>query len=204
MKKLLLTIILLTAVCAPRMASQFRWGPTVGINYTTLKFSQELFNVNSHLGGQAGVQCEMMFPGIGFGIDFGAMYQSRGATLDLGSKEIWHSDGYGRERFTGHFLTIPIDLRFKWTRMNGLEDYIAPYVYGGPVFGFQLAHTSLKAFEHKTIDLGIQAGFGVQIFKRWQVQAAYVWGMSDNVRARKLVDFNGSYNYWTVGVTRYF
>ena len=33
-----------------------------------------------------------------------------------------------------HMLEIPLHLRFKWTRMNGLEDYIAPFVYGGPDF----------------------------------------------------------------------
>lgn len=204
MKKIIALLILVAALCGKQSIAQFRWGPTAGIDYTTLKFSQVLFNTGSHVGAQAGVQCEMMFPGIGFGIDFGAMYETRGATMDLGSKKIWASQGYGRESLTGHYLTIPVDLRFKWTRMNGIEDYIAPFVYGGPVIGFQLAHSSLDAFEHKTLDLGIQAGLGFQLFKRWQIQAAYVWGMSDAVRCKDLVDFNGSYEYWTFRVTRFF
>lgn len=204
MKKIALIFILAVSFCAHNLSAQFRWGPTLGGNYSGLEFSQKLFDTNKHIGIQAGVMCEMMFPGIGFGIDFGAMYQTRGATMYLGQKHIWEADGFGKESLTGHFLTIPIDLRFKWTRMNGIEDYIAPYVFGGPVFGFQFAHTDINAFKYKTLDLGLQAGFGVQLFKRWQIQASYVWGMTDAVRARKLDDFKGSYDYWSVQLIRYF
>jgi len=204
MKKIIALLLLLSSISWQSSYAQFRWGPTAGINFTDIKFSQTLFDVDKHVGVQAGVQCEMMFPGIGFGIDFGALYQTRGATMHLGQKKIWSDDGFGKESLTGHFLTIPIDLRFKWTRMNGIEDYVAPYVFGGPVIGFQLAHSDIKAFEYKTIDFGIQAGFGLQVLKRWQVQGAYVWGITDSMRARKLVDFNGSYRYWTFSVTRFF
>lgn len=203
MKKTISLLILFLAV-AISSSAQFRWGAVVGANYTDLKFSQSLFSTDAHFGPQLGVQAEMMFPGIGFGIDFGAQYEMRGATLDLGKKHIWEVDGYGKEKYTGHYLTIPIDLRFKWTRMNGIEEYIAPYVFGGPVLSFQLAHTKLQAFEHKTLDFALQAGFGVELFKKWQVQGAYTWGLSDAMRAKKLTDFNGVYRYWSVKVVRYF
>ena len=72
MKKVFFLIILFVTVFVADLSAQFRYGPTVGVDLTTLKFKQDLFTVDQSVGYQAGVQCEMMFPGIGCGIDFGA------------------------------------------------------------------------------------------------------------------------------------
>ena len=117
-------LLLLGAVCSLGARAEFRWGPAVGIDISNLKFKQDLISTGKIVGPQAGVQGEMMFPGIGFGIDIGAFYSLQGGKLGLGEKKIWAVDGYGQETSYLHTLSIPVDLRFKWTRMNGLEDYI--------------------------------------------------------------------------------
>ena len=174
-------LLLLGAVCSLGARAEFRWGPAVGIDISNLKFKQDLISTGKIVGPQAGVQGEMMFPGIGFGID-----------------------GYGQETSYLHTLSIPVDLRFKWTRMNGLEDYIAPYVFGGPVFDFHLGHNSLKAMNYAFGSIGMQAGLGVELWKRWQVQGSYVWGLTYAMKAVKLIDFSGRCSYWTVRVAYMF
>ena len=72
------------------------------------KFKQDLVSVDQTVGGTAGIQCEMMFPGIGFGIDFGLMYNLMGAKVNLGEKKIWSVDGYGNERLALHYIQIPL------------------------------------------------------------------------------------------------
>lgn len=204
-KRILLSIIALAGLTGSfSTKAQFRYGATAGIDLTTLKFKQDLFTIDRSVGFQVGAQGEMMFPGIGFGIDFAALYSQKGATMNLGSREIWASAGYGRERAYLHYLEIPVNLRFKWTRMSGLEDYVAPYVFGGPTFGFLLGHSNLKAFEYAGGDLGVQCGLGFEILRRWQVQGSYTWGMTYALKATQLLDFSGRNRSWQLRVTYFF
>ena len=184
MKKILSLIIAVVAVMVALPASaQFRYGPTVGLDLTTLKFKQDLFTIDQSLGYTAGIQGEMMFPGIGFGLDIAALYTQRGATMNMGEREVWKAGGLDRERSYLHYLEIPVNLRFKWTRMAGLEDYIAPYVFGGPTFSFLMARNKLRTNDNQPVfnyeggDLGVQCGLGFEILQKWQVQASYTWGM---------------------------
>ena len=202
MKKIFaLLIIALAAVSA---SAQFRYGATVGAAFSTLHFKQDLIDVSGNVGPELGVQGEMMFPGLGFGLDIGLLYQMRGAHVNLGQKEVWASQGFGNENVMLHNITIPIDLRFKWTRMNGLEDYVAPFVFGGPVFSFNAGSNCGDAFKFAGGDLGIQAGLGFEILKRWQVQAAYNWGMTFALKTKILDDFSARSRYWSVRVVRFF
>lgn len=196
-----LVALLVGVACGAR--AEFRWGPTLGAGFTTLKFKQDLIKVDNTVGPMAGVQGEMMFPGIGFGIDIGAMYSMQGARLHLGEKKIWAVDGYGTERAMLHTLSIPLNLRFKWTRMNGWEDYAAPYIFGGPVVNITLAHSSCKAFEYAS-SFGMQAGLGFEIFKRWQVQGSYMWGLTYATKASQLIDYSARLKGWTVRATYFF
>lgn len=203
MKKLLSIILLVIglSIALPATA-QFRYGPTVGVDLTTLKFKQTLFDVDRSVGETVGIQGEMMFPGIGFGVDIAALYTQRGATLDMGSREVWKE--YGRVRSYLHYLEIPINLRFKWTRMAGLEDYVAPYVFGGPTFSFLMGHNRIKALEYAGGDLGIQCGMGFEIMRNWQVQASYTWGMTYALKTVKLEDFSARNRTWTLRLTYLF
>lgn len=202
MKKVILILMLLTAtVCSQ---AQFRYAPLIGYNNTTLKFNQELVDVNHASGSRAGVVGELMFPGIGFGLDLGALYSMDGADVHLGQKEIWASDGFGDCRVFLHNLEIPVNLKFKWTRMQGLEDYIAPYIYGGPTFNFLLGHSKIKAIDYTVVSAGLQVGIGFELYKVWHIQGEYNWGISSQLRTVKLDDYTARNRRLSVSVMRYF
>lgn len=197
MKKILCIIIAAIALAvAPKTSAQFRYGPTVGLDVTSLKFKQDLFQVDQSLGYQGGLQCEVMIPGIGFGIDFGLLYTQRGATLHLGDKPVWAE--YGTRRSYLHYLEIPVDLRFKWTRMQGLEDYIAPFVFGGPTFSFLVAHNDIQALNYAGGDVGLQVGLGLEIMKKLQVQACHQWGMTYAMKTKLLDNLSAQNRTWSV------
>lgn len=188
MKKILsLTVLLVLLAVAPARAD-LRWGPAAGVNLSSLHFKQDLFGVHQQLGFSAGATTEVMFPGIGFGMDLGLFYEERGAKLDLGDKKIWASQGYGSERMYIHNVMIPIHLRFKWTHMNGLEEYFAPFIYAGPEFCLQAGHGSLKALKYSGGDVGIALGIGAEVHKHWQITAQYTWGMTYVCKTRLLTD----------------
>ncbi len=212
MKRIVAPLLILLALIIPLAAkAQFRYAPVAGVTITDLKFNQQLFDSNKMVGFQAGIMGELMFPGIGFGIDFGLLYNQMGGKTDLGSREIWHVDGFGKQTVLLHTIQIPVHLRFKWTRMMGLEDYIAPFVYGGPEFAILAGHNSIKGnpgvpnpFKYSGGDFGLTAGGGFEIFKRWQVSLQYTWGMSYLLKTRKLDNVNGRNREWAVRVAYMF
>lgn len=203
MKKLAILLIVAASALLPAKA-QFRYGPTAGVDVTSLRFSQHLFGVDQSVGEQLGVQCELMFPGIGFGVDFGLLYAQRGATLHLGEQKVWATDGFESPRSYLHYIEIPINLRFKWTRMNGLEERIAPFVFGGPTVSFLAGHNRIGALEYSGGDLGLQAGLGAEIMRHWQLQASYCWGMTYAIRTVKLNDLIARNRTWSIRLTYMF
>ncbi len=192
MKRFVTSLVISLCILAYAIpaAAQFRWGPSVGMSVNNLKFKQELFDVSKGIGGSAGVKAEMMFPGIGFGLDMGLYYEQRATTLDLGQKLIWSSEGYGKEKIWLHSIDIPFNLKFKWTRMQGLEDYIAPFVFGGPVFTIQAGHSKCDALKYSGGDVSLIVGGGFELYRRWQVSVSYTWGMTYALKTRLLTDLS--------------
>lgn len=201
-KYILVCVALLGASLQSR--AEMRYGASAGANISTLKFKQDLFPVKTIVGPQVGVNGELMFPGLGFGLEIGAYYSMLGAKCDLGSKHIWAVDGYGNENLTLHTLEIPFNLKFKWTRMNGLEDYVAPFVFGGPIFDFNIAHSSCKAMEYPFGSIALRAGLGFELYKKWQVSGSYTWGMTYTIKAVKLPDMSARNRFWSVRVAYFF
>lgn len=208
MKKILTIFTVILAAAIPA-AAQFRYGPQVGANFSTLKFKQDLVTVDQAVGPSADLLCEFMFTSFGIGIDFGIGYSMTGAFVNLGEKPIWsgseitHYGGFGREHVMLHNLHIPLHIRFKWTKMQGLEDYIAPIVYGGPEFDIQLGHSRIasngqKAFKYSGGDFALGCGLGVELLKRWQITAGYTWGMTFALKTRQLDDFSARWQGWNV------
>ncbi|MDE6310142.1 MAG: PorT family protein [Muribaculaceae bacterium] len=205
MKKIITSIfvaIAMLAAMAPAASAQFRYGATLGADFSTLKFKQDLITIDRCVGPEAGITTEMMFPGIGFGLGSGILYQMKGANLHLGEKKVW--EGYGNERAFLHYLHIPVNLKFKWTRMNGLEDYVAPFVYGGPSIGFLLGHSHIPALKYPLADIGLEVGFGVEVLKKWQISAVHNWGVTYCAQTKLLDDFSAKNRSWSVRLVYFF
>lgn len=205
MKKTIAVIALvLTTLCAQTAFAQFRWGASVGYKANSLKFKQDLVGVSFTPGVDAGVIGEIIFPGLGFGIDLGLNYNLQGAKVNLGEKEIWSSLGYGNENVSIHSINIPVHLRFKWTRLNGLEDIVAPFAYGGPEFNIQVAQGGADAYDYSGGDLGLGVGCGAELIKKWQVSVGYTWGMTYVLKTKLLDNFSARSRQFNVRVAYFF
>ena len=199
-----LLIAFMAVVAVPMANAQMRWGASAGINVNNMKFKQVLFQVEQGIGESFGMRGEMMFPGIGFGLELGLFYQQQGATLHLGDKPIWSTQGYGNERVYVHNISIPFNLKFKWTRMQGLEDYVAPFVFGGPILQIQAGHSKGDAIKYSGGDVELCAGLGFEVLKRWQIAASYTWGMTYALKTAQLVDVSARNRTWDVRLTYFF
>ncbi len=205
MKKIFLTIFVLTALFYGATASaQVRFGAVAGVDITTLKFNQSLFTVDQSVGYTAGVIGELMLPGVGFGLDASLLYTQRGATLHLGEKEVWSSQGYGTERSYLHYLEIPINLKFKYSNLNGIENIIMPYVFAGPSFSFLLAHNKIEALDYAGGEVAINVGVGCELYKKIQVSGSYGWGMTYSLKTKLLDNFSAKNRTWKITVAYMF
>lgn len=198
--RLALTLIIAT-LSTGSISAQFRYGATIGTDFSNLKFKQDLITIGQATGFEAGVTTETMYPGIGFGIGSGLIYTMRGANLHLGDKKIWASEGYGKERSYLHYIEIPLNLRFKWTRMSGLEDYIAPLIYGGPTVSVLVGHSHIPALSYAAADIGLEVGFGFELFKNWQITAVRNWGVTYALKTKLLDDFSAQNRTWSIRIT---
>lgn len=206
-RKIIHTIVAtLCSLIALSSHAEFRYGPIAGLTVNNLSFSQDdILSPQSTIGFSAGIFGEKMFPGIGFGLDIALAYEQRGATLDLGKWKIWDTQGYtGNSRLYLHYLSIPVHLRFKYTRLNGFEDYVAPFVYAGPSINFLLAHNSINCLSYNTAEIGIDVGIGAEIFRRWQVSASYNFGVTNAFNAKILTDYGATNRTWSVRVAYLF
>lgn len=198
MKKILALLLVMSVAFGA--SAKFRWGPTVGATFSTMHWKQHLLQTDMLTGFSGGVMGELMIPGIGFGVDMALKYNMRGAKVHFGDQKVWASQGLGTTNLWFHTLQIPINLRFKWTRMNGLENYIAPIVFAGPLFNFNLSTTKCKAVEHPAGSIGVQVGLGMELWKRYQITAGYLWGLSYDVRTVQLDNFSAKTDSWFVNV----
>ena len=95
--------------------AQFRAAGVAGVNISTLNFSQDLVPVKSSVGYQAGILGELMFPGIGFGIDLGLrdLVKFESKTIEVRwAQDVKSSDGSTKTEGCKAFLrsvpkTIP-------------------------------------------------------------------------------------------------
>lgn len=189
--------------------AQFRYGPELGANFYSLSFKQPLVATSQAIGPSAMLRCEFIFTSFGVGIDFGLGYSMTGGKADLGQRPIWGLDGFGNVRSSIHNLHIPVHIRFKWTKMHGVEEIVAPIVYGGPEFNIQLGHSpnrsnDVDAYKYSGGDFALGCGAGVELFRHWQITAGYSWGMTYALKTRLLDDFSARSSGWNLRVAYMF
>lgn len=202
MKKILITLLL--AVAALPAAAQYRWGPVAGAEISGYHFKNHLFDTSNSPGFSLGVMGEIMFPGIGFGMDISLLYNMHGGKLDLGQKEVWASEGYGNQQCWIHALRIPVNLKFRYSNLNGLERIIAPFAYAGPYFSITVGHNKVPALQYPAGCFGLQCGLGAEILEKIQVSGGYAWGMSYELQTVKLSNISGRSSGWQVKVAYLF
>ena len=194
-KYLLLLLVALTSLTA---SAEFRFGPMVGVNGSSLYWKQDLVQTRYNIGGSAGLFGELMIPGIGFGIDIGLRYQLNGAKVNFGERPIWSEMPDKLDNVWFHTIQIPLDLRFKYTRLDGFERTLAPFVFAGPVFTFNVATNDVPVIQTPEGTIDVQVGAGVELWEHLQISGGYYFGVSYQVRTIKLDNFSARPQGWFV------
>ena len=203
MKKitLLITALLITAAAATAQTTS-RWGITAGANINEVHFKQhDIVPAERAWGPQVGVTGEMNFSGIGFGVEASALYTLKQGKVNYGEKTAWASIGAGNETVSMHYLDVPLHLKFKWRRMNGLETTIMPLAYFGPQFSFLLHGNHGGLNKYTPVSVYLDMGIGIELKERVQLRGGYNFSIGQSFHT-KLLDQNVAKNRtWYFNVT---
>lgn len=197
MKKTIFCVALVAALFLAIPANaQFKIGPKVGVNISTLSLGGDLSknfqssNISSFTGG---VMAEFMVPVIGVGIDASVMYTRKGSDLKeitTGASEKQHTD----------YVEIPINLKYKFS-LPVVGSFMSPFVYAGPSFAFRVGDNFADQYKNKSFETAINVGIGLEFFSHLQIAGQYGWGLGKAMEFENDVlnsALNGKSRAWTV------
>ncbi|HIX26135.1 MAG TPA: porin family protein [Candidatus Barnesiella excrementigallinarum] len=197
MKKSIFCVALVAAMFLAIPANaQFKFGPKVGMNISTLSLGGDLSktfkseNISSFTGG---LMAEFTVPIIGIGLDASVMYTRKGSTL----KEV--TTGISKDQHAD-YVEIPINLKYKFS-LPVVGSVLAPFIYAGPSFGFKVGDNFEDQYKDKSFETAINVGIGVELFNHLQVAGQYGWGLGkameiDNNYLNTAL--NGKSRAWTI------
>lgn len=197
--------MLLATLCA-QAQPQRRWGITVGGNYNEIHFKQsDIFQSDRMFGPSVGITGDMMIPGIGFGVDGSILYTMRQGKVHFGDKIAWSSLGIENQTVRLHYIDVPLNLKFRYSNLGGLESTLMPFIYAGPTFSFLAGHNNVDdALEYTTVNVLLHAGIGVELFNKVQLSGGFSFSVGQNLRTKLLDEHVAKHRTWFVQATYFF
>lgn len=206
MKKLSTIALLILAIVFTSLQAnaqtETRWGVTAGMNYNEIHFKQQdILNVEKGFGPQVGLTGEMNIPGVGFSVDASLLYSMRSGKINYGEHKAWSSQGLGNESCIMHSVDIPLNLKFKYHNLNGLENTVMPMAFAGPTFSILAAKNLTDVNTYRPVSVLLRMGLGAELYKRWQVSVSYNFNIGETLRTRILDENNAKNRCWNIQAT---
>lgn len=221
MKKFFATIAALFLTAAVTTASaqaimnsgsfgDFRIGIQLGMNVPTFGENQYGANIGWNIGATAVYDTETFIPNSY--LRGSLLYTRKGATADL--DQIGGTYKFEGANYKLHYLEVPINFGYAYE----VNENLCFLAETGPYFAFRISGSQRndRAFENGTeknlngsmadyytdirrFDIGWGAHAGVVMGKKYQIMAAYDWGMCDLVK-----DVTGNNRNFSINLTVYF
>lgn len=200
------TVILLAiaSVCMAASA-QLRFGLKAGVGLNSLKYDKkitELASKDNCLGFTGGVMMEWETPVTGLCLDGAVLYARR--TTDLTYDDHW---------FRRDYIDIPLNLKFKFV-IPSIASKFQPFVFTGPDFAILVSKNKSDGLDNRfsTLSTSWNFGAGVELFRHFQLSAAYGMGLNNSVKevvqmaldgeGKRAVD--GTDRFWTISAAYLF
>ncbi len=188
-KKLLVTIALISAVALPSSA-QFRFGIKAGLAVNNMKFSQEMFNAENRTGFTGGIMTEFTVPIVNLGFDASVLYARR--SVEFATDKVGTTITDNR-----NYIDIPVNLKWK-IGLPIVGKVLTPFITTGPDFSFLISGKSInEVWENRKFDCAWTVGAGLQFFNHLQIAANYGFGLTKTVSGNESL-YSGKDRAWTV------
>jgi hypothetical protein len=144
----------------------------------------------------------MMIPGVGFGVDASILYTMRQGKVHFGDKLAWNSQGIETQAVRLHYIDVPLNLKFRYSNLGGLESTLMPFIYAGPTFSFLAGHNKVgDALKYTTVNVLLHAGIGVELFNRVQISGGFSFSVGQNLGTKLLDEHVAKHRTWFVQAT---
>ena len=207
MRKIVLLVLLLTAMTLSLQAQGVKFGLKGGLNISKMSLNKDVIKSDNQTGFYVGPTVKISLP-LSFGLDIAALYDQRSADVETGTSAASGSSqttpATGTEKITQKTLNIPVNLRYN----IGLGGSAGIYLAAGPQFGFPVGdkvyNTKVGEYRLKDANLSINFGAGVYLLKHLEI------GFTYNLAAGKSGEFSGwndvdtHNNAWQIGAAIYF
>ena len=181
-------------------AKILRFGVKAGANFNKLSFSKnigsDLTNKANSTGWEAGAMIETNVPLFGLGLDLSLMYARMNNNAEI------YENGVQVYDASKNFLMVPLNIKYK-VSLPIVGKYIAPYIFTGPNFVFNLDKNTIKDITNKKCQVACNFGLGVELINHLQIGASYNLGMGKVGKALLNINTNEpeytvKNNYWMV------
>ena len=179
-----------------------RWGITAGVNNNEVHFKQQDIVPSERMWGpQLGVTGEMNFSGIGFGAEASLLYTLKQGKVNYGDRTVWSSVGAGNETVAMHYLDVPLHVKLKYNRLNGMETTIMPMLYVGPQFSFLVNGNHRNLNSYPPVNVYLDMGAGMELLERWQLRVGFNFSIGQSFHTKLLDDNVAKTRTWYASLT---
>jgi hypothetical protein len=209
MRKLHVLFLMVVAIMLAAPASaQVKFGLKGGIDATSLKLNESVFDESNRVGFYIGPTLKFTLPIVGLGVDASALYDQRSANVE-------NTDTKTETSLDQKQIAIPVNLRYS----VGLGSLANFFVFAGPQFGFNVGgDKKLSEYDWKWKDsnFSVNLGVGVTLLSHLQVNANYniacgktgdaTWNSASETVSKSVTNknFHARYNAWQIGLAYYF
>lgn len=184
-KSSVLIVLLILATWSVQSFAQTRFGIKAGLNMTgkiadAADDPSILSNEDSYNGFLIGPTVEFKLPASCTSIDLSALFTQKGiAFKDFGKASV-------------SYIEVPVNFKYKIGNPKLLAVYAAAGPYVSYAFSGKFTSDQFSDIDYKKLDVGANAGFGVDLLNNFQIGANYSFGLSKNVAQISTdgVDFN--------------
>jgi hypothetical protein len=173
-KSIVLAVLVIISALSLPCKAQIRFGIKAGLNTGSniadaASDPSVLSNEANYNGFLIGPTAEFPIPLTGAAIDLSALYSQKGiAFKDFGKASV-------------SYLDIPVNFKYKFGSPKILALYLAAGPYVSYAFSGKFSNAEFSNIDYKKLDVGANAGFGVQLLNNIQVGANYSFGLAKNV-----------------------
>lgn len=194
--------------CANVANAQVKLGVKAGMNFSSLKLGDNMYNANNKAGCFFGPMVKVTVPLIGLSFDAAALYDKKEADLKY-ADDVVGGNLNACQRIKQQYIDIPINVRYG----VGLGSLANIFVFAGPQWGINVGDKNFKwnstsSYSLKKATFSVNVGAGVTILKHLQGSVNY------NIECNKSGEMNyeqnsgqawkGRNNTWQVSLGYWF
>lgn len=207
-KSILLMFLGMMLGCANVANAQVKLGVKAGMNFSSLKLGDNMYNANNKAGYFFGPMVKVTVPLIGLSFDAAALYDKKEADLKY-ADDVVGGNLNDCQRIKQQYIDIPINVRYG----VGLGSLANIFVFAGPQWGINVGDKNFKwnstsSYSLKKATFSVNVGAGVTILKHLQGSVNY------NIECNKSGEMNyeqnsgqawkGRNNTWQVSLGYWF